>query len=282
MVSPRPSSGQEQLPSFCSFSACFSVPRRVSALISKPQLSTRRILGLLTLLAPLTTALAQSDWTTVNQPSVWLNTFVDQDIAPRTALWFDGHWRRDGIANPQQLLLRPGVQFTLRPGLRVGGGYAYIATAPYGESPNARPLREHRGWQQISLGSTLGRTAISHRLRTEQRWTGAVDTEGDRGLLTYQQRLRYFIRAQRPLGDRATAAGPVIGFATNEFFLPIGHSDGDQQRLQNRAQLGLGFPTSAKQRIELSYLHQWNRITPRTTHEFNHTLMLSWVWTGRR
>jgi hypothetical protein len=109
-----------------------------------------------------------------------------------------------------------------------------------------------------------------------------VEADGDHRPLGYQQRLRYFVRAQRPLGERTTSAGRIIGFATNEFFLPIGHSDGDQQRLQNRAQVGVGVPTTAKQRIELSYLHQWNRITPRTTHEFNHTLMVSWVWTGRR
>jgi hypothetical protein len=241
-----------------------------------------RNLLLLALITPLAPVLAQSDWTTVNQPAVWLNTFVDHDIAPRTALWFDGHWRRDGIANPQQVLVRPGVQYTIRPGVRVGGGYAYIATAPYGESPNARPLREHRGWQQLSLSNSVRGIALTHRFRSEQRWTGAVDGKGERGPLTYQQRLRYFIRAQRALGDHATAAGPVIGFATNEFFLPIGHSDGEQKRLQNRAQIGVGLPASAKQRLEFSYLHQWNRITPRTTHEFNHTVMFSWVWAGRR
>jgi hypothetical protein len=241
-----------------------------------------RFLRLLAFLAPVTPALAQRDWTSVNQPSVWLNTFVDQDIAPRTAFWFDGHWRRDGIASPQQLLLRPGMQFTVKPGVRVGGGYAYIATAPYGESPNARPLREHRGWQQLSVAHAAGSVSLSHRFRWEQRWTSAVEVDGDHRPLGYQQRLRYFVRAQRPLGERATSAGRIIGFATNEFFLPIGHSDGDQQRLQNRAQVGVGVPTTAKQRIELSYLHQWNRITPRTTHEFNHTLMVSWVWTGRR
>jgi hypothetical protein len=226
---------------------------------------------------------AQGAWTTVQQPAVWLNTFVDQDIAPRTAIWFDGHWRRDGIgAHPQQVLVRPGLQVTVRPGLRIGGGYAYIATAPYGESPNAAPLREHRGWQQLSLNTSIGGLTLSQRVRAEQRWTGVVDRNGDRGPLTYQQRLRYLIRVQRPLGAIATDGRPVIGFIANEFFLPVGHSDADQRRLQNRAQLGVGFPVDARQRLELSYLHQWNRITPRTTHEFNHTAVVSWVWTGRR
>jgi hypothetical protein len=220
---------------------------------------------------------AQADWGTVQQSATWVNAFADHAVSERAALWFDGHWRRMGLGeSPQQVLLRPGVQITLRPGIRVGGGYAYIATAPYGASPNPRPLREHRVWQQLSVSHALLNLALTHRLRVEQRWSAPVLADGDLAPLRYQQRLRYFVRAQRPVGVR------TYGFAANEFFLPVGHSEGDQRRLQNRAQLGVGMPLTERQRLELSYLHQRNRITPRVTHEFNHTLVLSWVWTSQR
>lgn len=230
--------------------------------------------------APTWTLCAQ-EWTSVNQTAVWMNAFVDHALTSRTALWFDGHWRRDGVgARPQQLLMRPGLQFTVRPGLRVAAGYAYIATAPYGESPNAAPLREHRAWQQVSVAASVAGVAIVHRLRWEERWIGAVDTTGDREPRSYQSRVRYLVRGQRPLGARMTDAGPIIGFAANEFFLPLGHSDAAQRRLQNRAQVGVGVPLTAHQRLEFSYLHQWNRLTPRATHEMNHTLTASWIWTS--
>lgn len=220
--------------------------------------------------------LAQQDWQTVHQPATWANAFVDQAVSERTALWFDGHWRRMDLGGPpQQLLLRPGLQVTLRPGLRIGGGYAYIATAPYGESPNAAPLREHRAWQQLTLGHSALNLSLVHRLRSEQRWLAPVLGD-DLAPLRYQQRLRYFVRAQRPIGTA------TYGFAANEFFLPVGHREGAQRRLQNRAQLGIGVPLSERQRVEVGYLHQWNRITPRETHEINHTLVLSWVWVARR
>ena len=225
---------------------------------------------------------AQSDWTTVQQPATWINSFVDHDISARTALWFDGHWRRMELgAPPQQLLLRPGVQVTLRPGLRVGAGYAYIATAPYGESPNANPTREHRSWQQLVVASRLADVSLSHRVRWEQRWAAPL-VSGELGDLRYQQRLRYFARAQRNVGGANARGQQLLGFVANEFFLPVGHSDGEQKRLQNRAQLGVGLPLNAQQRVEVSYMHQWNRITPRETHEINHTLVLSWYWTSRR
>lgn len=237
--------------------------------------SACRAIAILAALLPRVAA-AQAQWTTVDQPATWVNAFVDHALDARTALWFDGHWRRMGIGSePQQLLLRPGVQVTLSPHTRIGAGYAYIATAPYGESPNPRPLREQRLWQQLTFGHTLGGLAVSHRVRTEQRWTAALDANDDLGPRRYQQRVRYFLRAQRALGARS------YGFAANEFFLPVGHGEGAQRRLQNRAQVGVGVPIDERQRIELSYLHQWNRITPRETHEINHTLVLSWVWTRR-
>jgi hypothetical protein len=221
-------------------------------------------------------ALAQAEWQSVQQPATWVNAFVDHAVGERGALWFDGHWRRMGLgAEPQQVLLRPGVQVTLAPGLRAGGGYAYIATAPYGESPSPRPVREHRLWQQLSYTHGFFTLALAHRVRVEQRWSAPVAADGNRGSLRYQQRLRYALRTQRPVGTR------MYGFVANELFLPVGHSEGRQRRLQNRAQLGIGVPLDDYQRIEVGYLHQWNRITPRETHEFNHTLVVSWVWTKR-
>ena len=53
-----------------------------------------------------------------------------------------------------------------------------------------------------------------------------------------------------------------------------------QVRLQNRAGVGIGLPLDSRQRLDLSYMHQWNRITPRETHEINHTLVIGWVWTA--
>jgi len=239
----------------------------------------RPLVPLIILLSPLTTVAQGADWTTVQQPAIWVNATVDQAVTKRTALWFDGHWRRMEFGRePQQVLVRPGVVVTLRPGLRVGAGYTYAATAPYGESPSAQPTREHRGWQQVSVAHRAGDVGLSYRLRWEQRWIASVPEK--LGPFTYQQRARFLARAQVPLAS--VSAGQVVGFAYDEYFLPVGHSDAEQVRLQNRAGVGIGIPIDAHQRIDLSYMHQWNRITPRATHEINHTLIIGWVWTAAR
>jgi len=244
--------------------------------------STRLVLALLAVL-PAAARAQSADWTSVNQSALWINSFVDHALSDRTAFWFDGHWRRMGIGNePQQLLLRPGLQVTLRPGLRAGAGYAYIATAPYGEVPIANPAREQRTWQQISLAPQTGGFAISHRVRWEQRWIAPLLDADELGDYRYQQRARYSVRAQRPIQSLRIGDRTALGFVWDEFFLPVGHSDARFRRLQNRVGAGIGIPIDDQQRVEFGYMHQWNRVTFKEAHEFNHTLVLSWVWTGGR
>lgn len=244
--------------------------------------STHLALVLFALL-PAAVGAQATNWERVNQGATWLNGFVDHALSDRTAFWFDGHWRRMGIGpEPQQLLLRPGVQVTLRPGLRAGAGYAYIATAPYGAVPSANPAREQRAWQQLSLAHRAGTFDISHRVRWEQRWIAPLLSTDELGAFGYQQRARYSVRAQRALGSLRHADRPIIGFIWDEFFLPVGHSDGRDRRLQNRVGAGLGISLNDRQRVEVGYMHQWNRVTPATTHEFNHTMVISWVWTVAR
>lgn len=222
-------------------------------------------------------------WRTAQQAATWVNVFVDAPTTDRTAFWFDGHWRRMGLgAQPQQLLLRPGAQLTLRPGLRVGAGYAFIATAPYGETPLANPIREHRGWQQVSLAHRAGPHDVAHRLRWEQRWIAPLLADDALGRFGYQQRARYSVRAQRPLRTAASTERELLAFAWNEFFLPVGHSDARLGRFQNRLGAGIGVPFGSERRVEIGYMHQWNRVTPSRTHEINHTVVLSLVHSGRR
>lgn len=237
----------------------------------------------LMIVATTSTATGQSaDWESVHQSATWLNASADHALSSRTAFWFDAHWRRMGIgAEPQQVLLRPGVQLLLPIGLRLGAGYAYIATAPYGQVPSAAPTREHRAWQQLSWGHAAGETSVSHRVRWEQRWSAPL-TGDQLAPLGYQQRARYALRLQRPLSALRPGGRPTYAALYDEFFLPVGHSDGRTRRLQNRVGVAIGYALDDRQQIELGYMHQWNRVTPARTHEINHTIVVSWSWTYER
>jgi hypothetical protein len=260
-----------------------------------PQEIQSRIAGtpaLLGMLASLAISAVPTDagaqpWTTRHQDALWVGTFVDQPVSKRTALWFDGSWRRmDMGAEPQQLLLRPGVQFTLTPGVRVAAGYAYIATQPYGAFPIANPTREHRTWQQLTVAHKAGAVNFTHRYRLEQRWTHpllVVAGEEDReaGPTTYQNRLRYMPRAQMNLGKLTLGARPVIGYVWDELLMPLGGPNQTFTIGQNRASAGVGLPTGPRTRVEVGYMNLYNAFAPRRANEINHTLWLSMHWTGR-
>ncbi len=226
-----------------------------------------------------------SAWQSGQQGATWLNAFVDHAISNRTALWFDGHWRRMGLgASPQQVLLRPGVQFTLAPGVRVAAGYAYIATAPYGEFPSATPLREQRSWQQLLLTHAAGPVTVIHRYRWEQRWLSSITGEGanrERSDASYQHRARYQVRAQLPLKSLTVNARPALAFVYDEVLLPVGHGDAIGRFSQNRIGAGIGIPLGARQRMELGYMNLWNALPGQRANEINHTLVLSYVWVSQ-
>jgi len=227
------------------------------------------------------------EWRTVHQPATWYGAFVDQTITDRTALVFDGQWRRMGLGErPQQLLLRPGILWTIAPGVRAGAGYAYISTAPYGEAPSNTPLREHRSWQQLLLTHRAGPLAFTHRYRLEQRWiapvlTDEVTGQETRGRWGYEQRFRYMVRGQGQLPGPRVGGRHFIGFVWNELLLPFGQSDALARLGQNRATAGIGFPMNARQRVDVSYMNLWNPLTGARVNEVNHTLTLSWSWTGQ-
>lgn len=225
-------------------------------------------------------------WLTRHQDALWAGASVDQPITTRTALWFDGSWRRmDFGTEPQQLLLRPGVQVTLAPGVRVAAGYAWIATQPYGALPSAAPTREHRTWQQLTLAHKAGAFSVSHRYRLEQRWVhpllavaGSEDRES--GPTTYQNRLRYMPRAQANLGALTVGGRPVIGFVWDEVLMPLGGAAQTFTIGQNRATAGVGIPLSPRIRTEVGYMNLYNALASRRANEINHTLWVSWHYTG--
>jgi hypothetical protein len=241
----------------------------------------RRALLLLTVTAALATAQSAS-WPTTHQQALWLTTSVEHELTDRTSLWFDGSWRRMGFgAEPQQVLLRPGILHTIAPGVRVGAGYTYVATQPYGELPSATPLREHRLWQDIRFASTHGSLALTHRYRWEQRWIAPV-ASGGTGDFVYQQRARVMVRAQAPLASLTYRARAVTWYLQEELLMPVGHDGATGRLAQNRALVGVGVPLTPRQRLDVGYQNLWNALPSRSANEVNHTLTFSWVVTSGR
>ena len=239
-------------------------------------------LGLaLAALAPAVSASAQeTERRTADQAHAWL-TYAGEHPLRRgspTALHLEAQVRRAELGLEwQQLLLRAGVTRTLGGGVRAGAGYGYITTHRYGELPAAADFPEHRGWQQLSLGHGVGRAAMQHRYRLEQRWVGVTGTgAADPERVTewrYTNRVRYLARGTLPL--RREPGGAPYLFAANEVFVSFGENVQNNRLDQNRVMVGVGRPLSPVLRAELGYLNQYIVKANGREFERNHTVQLT-------
>lgn len=175
----------------------------------------------------------------------------------------------DDWSDLRTVIVRPGANFTLRPNLAVGLGYAYVGTNAQG-GPDST---EHRLWQQLIGTHRVGETPLTHRVRLELR-----DMKDPFGADLRATRLRYFVRAMLPLrheGAGALVRGPYLA-VQNEVFLNLDR----QYRLngrtldQNRTFLGFGQRLGDLD-VEIGYLHQY--VSARGADTRNHAVMFSLV-----
>lgn len=127
----------------------------------------------------------------------WLTYTGDHQVAAKWAVHTEVQWRRvQAGGHPQQLLLRLGGVYGLAKDVKLGGGYTYFVTYPYGHYPIAglgQPTPEHRAYEDVTFGAEYGRLDLKHRLRLEQRWLGLLDPARPTEVASwqYQNRARY-------------------------------------------------------------------------------------------
>lgn len=185
--------------------------------------------------------------------NAWLMYFGNHKVSERVGLHAEVQWRRsDTFSKSQQLLLRTGLDYYLKPDIRFTLGYAFIETYPYGDFavPNAFP--EHRIWQQLFLQQNLGKIKLSHRYRLEQRMIGNASTgkfENGR----FENRVRYMAKATVNISN---GSHPVFAALYDEVFINFGKDVGYNIFDQNRLYGALGYSISETFKVEVGYLYQ--------------------------
>lgn len=214
----------------------------------------------------------------------WVQLFHEQRLDARWALFGDLQLRRAALdgSEPQQLLARPGITYTVSPAVRLAGGYAYIGTARYGDAPAATPFPEHRLWQQLLVNGPAGTIAWQGRFRLEQRWIGTTRAlpggNWEVADWTFRQRFRAMARA--------TVDAPKLGIAEprlyltvwNEAFFHLFEPVSGRSFDQNRASLQVGWRFSPRLRVEVGALEQYVSRGPPRLSERNRGLLVT-VWT---
>lgn len=195
----------------------------------------------------------------------WLTYTGNHRVGAKWAVHTEAQWRRvQAGASPQQLLLRLGGTRRLANDVRLGSGYTYLVTYPYGRYPVAElgaPTPEHRAYEDISFGAHYGRLDLTHRLRLEQRWLGLLDPARPTAVASwqYQNRARYQLAGQLPLQGPTLDNGEWYVTFYDELFIGFGPNVNENIFNQNRLSGGLGYQVAKGFRLEMSYLNQWTQ-----------------------
>lgn len=192
----------------------------------------------------------------------WYNLFGTFKLNQKWGLHAEYQFRRDDyISNPQQGLLRLGINYTLNPQVLFRVGYAWIETAAYGELPIngfGKGFTEHRVFQLVQLNQKEGIVELSHRFMLEQRWVGRYSTAllEKEDEFVFMNRLRYLFRVQLPLKNKEMLDKTPYVAGYNEIFIGFGQNVNANVFDQNRSALLIGYKWNKTLRIEAGYLNQ--------------------------
>lgn len=149
-------------------------------------------------------------------------------------------------------------------------GYANARTAHLAAVAAHPPRRFGHGQSSLPVGATLAPSATLVVWRN--RWRTRADDLSKPAALSQS-------RSGEPWHTHLSHPTPA-GIVWDELLMPLG---GPAQALtvaQNRATIGVGIPVSRTQRVELAHLNLYNALATRRANEINHTLWLSWHYTG--
>lgn len=215
---------------------------------------------------------------TDSQHNAWYMYFGTYKVSPKVSIHSEVQWRRSGIIkDPQQLLLRGGLNYHLSNAVMATLGYGFIDTHPYGEQPVPERFTEHRIWQQLILNHSDGRVLFNHRFRQEQRWLELpLSDEHD---YNYVNRSRYRFMLTVPLNNSEMIKDTWFLSFYDEIFINFGENVAKNIFDQNRIYGAIGFQTGINTNLQLGYLNQMIQKGNGIQFENNHTLQLAFFHT---
>jgi hypothetical protein len=189
----------------------------------------------------------------------WLAFIATVKVSPKIALHTEYQLRRvDELENPQQNLLRAGVNYTLRKEVNLNAGYAFAETEPYGDYPNANAFSEHRIYEQIVLKNPIGKVEVSHRFTLEQRFIEKFLVQNGETVTdwVFLNRMRYRLRTEIPVFKNSTDNHSWSIILMDEIFVGFGKNVGVNVFDQNRFAALAGYKVNKNVKIEAGYLSQ--------------------------
>ena len=156
--------------------------------------------------------------------------------------------RVDGILKPQQLLIRPGLDYKLNDHLQFMVGYTNLQNYSYDRFSSPERITIHSIHEEATVSHPLGKPKFGHRFRLEQRFTDSA------GKLQCGNRVRYRLSLEAPLTKRNYFS------AYNEVFVYFG-AHATRPFDQNRTYGAIGRDLGAPGKLEIGYLYDHQQLT---------------------
>lgn len=215
--------------------------------------------------------LVKAQKTVTQQFQVWVSANTSFKTGKQWAALADLHIRRNnGLKDPSFYFLRGGMQYTIRPGFSVAGGYAHMWQAP------AKPewstfAQEYRPWQQLIETQQIMGVSFLFRLRNEQRFTQLMAADSFTGNYRFVNRVRVLTNFLLPVFDSERKTQLLLA---NEFLFNLGKDAANNTFDQNRTTVGFRRKINAQWSYDFGYMMVYQKTFAVNTYNLNHTLRL--------
>jgi len=220
---------------------------------------------------------AAQDRETFENFNGWITYNMDAEFTQKWGMIGDLSMRRSGPFDvPYAAFVRGGMTYALAPNAKIAVGASRSETWPYGKLPIAYRTPERRLWEQLQFSHNIGRFALVHRYRVEQRWQGHKESGSD-DVTNWVKlgRFRYQMRASLPLKGATLEDHEFYLTAANELFISYGANVQYNIYDQWRSALSLGYRFSKKTRFEAGYMEQLSEKSNGRNLERNHTIIFT-------
>ncbi|MBL0044543.1 MAG: DUF2490 domain-containing protein [Flavobacteriales bacterium] len=223
--------------------------------------ATRALRGSICVMLLSASCVAHGQRVTDRNSHLWISHFGDHKLSDHWSFHTEVHIRQAEMgAMPQQLLIRPAINFHLNPEVMFTAGYSYYYNYRYGAWPIKTGSWEHQAYQQIQFTARVGKVALQHRYRMEERFIALqnADPSSESGYTfdtyLYQSRFRVRLMATLPLGKREKVE-PKAWFlsAYDELFLNFGDNARLDLMNQNRISGLVGYQFNKQGNVQVGY-----------------------------
>jgi hypothetical protein len=190
-------------------------------------------------------------------------------------LWIESYWiRQDVIMKQNALFARVGLNYYLKSGNRITGGFAYQYNYPYDAASKPYEWPDYRIFQQYLIRVHKPKGLWQFRFRLEERWLGRKTDPASNAFDHYQYETSLIAMIKKSFVINETFFAVLseeiwLLFDTPERML-------DQNRLYSG--IGMNLDKSKEWHLELGYMYQPNFTGSPDTDEksrVNHALRVT-------